>query len=77
MSLCGASVLVVGRRLGDGWATIEPYLPSGNPGKPRADDRRVISGILYVLKTGMPLARHIRPRNHDLQLLTGRRRAVH
>jgi transposase len=34
------------------WAVIEPHLPRGRPGKPRADDRRVISGILHVLKTG-------------------------
>jgi transposase len=34
------------------WAAIEPHLPRGLPGKPRVDDRRVISGILPVLKTG-------------------------
>ena len=34
------------------WARIEPLLPRGKPGKPRVDDRRVISGILHVLKTG-------------------------
>ena len=34
------------------WAVIEPHLPRGLPGKPRVDDRRVISGILYVLKVG-------------------------
>nr|WP_199560163.1 hypothetical protein [Sphingomonas psychrotolerans] len=26
------------------WAEIEPHLPHGRPGKPRVDDRRVISG---------------------------------
>jgi transposase len=31
---------------------IEPHLPRGLPGKPRVDDRRVISGILHVLKVG-------------------------
>lgn len=36
----------------EAWAAIEPYLPHGQPGKPRVDDRRVISGILHVLKTG-------------------------
>src|SRR6187401_399122 len=36
----------------DAWAAIEPHLPQGKPGKPRVDDRRVISGILHVLKTG-------------------------
>ena len=34
------------------WAAIEPHLPRGKPGKPRVGDRRVISGILHVLKTG-------------------------
>ena len=34
------------------WAAIEPHLPHGQPGKPRVDDRRVISGILHILKTG-------------------------
>ena len=33
------------------WAALEPHLPHGQPGKPRVDDRRVISGILHVLKT--------------------------
>jgi transposase len=34
------------------WAAIDPHLPRGKPGKPRVDDRRVISGILHVLTTG-------------------------
>ena len=34
------------------WAAIEPHLPRGLPGKPRVDDRRVISGIVHVLKSG-------------------------
>ena len=34
------------------WAAIDPHLPRGKPGKPRVDDRRIISGILHVLKTG-------------------------
>ena len=36
----------------EAWALIDPHLPRGKPGKPRVDDRRVISGILHVLKTG-------------------------
>lgn len=36
----------------EAWAAIEPHLPHGKPGKPRVDDRRVISGILHVLKVG-------------------------
>jgi transposase len=34
------------------WTAIEPHLPSNQPGARRVDDRRVISGILHVLKTG-------------------------
>jgi len=36
----------------DAWAAIEPHLPKNQPGARRVDDRRVISGILHVLKTG-------------------------
>ncbi len=31
---------------------IRPHLPNDTRGKPRADDRRVISGIVSVLKSG-------------------------
>ena len=34
------------------WQQIEPYLPTDVRGKERADDRRVISGILHVLRSG-------------------------
>lgn len=34
------------------WAAIEPHLPHNQPGARRVDDRRVISGIIHVLKTG-------------------------
>ena len=34
------------------WARIEPHLPSDVRGVERADDRRVISGIIHVLKSG-------------------------
>ena len=34
------------------WAQIEPHLPTNQPGARRVDDRRVISGIIHVLKTG-------------------------
>ncbi len=34
------------------WDRIEPYLPKDVRGKARVDDRRVISGILHVLKSG-------------------------
>jgi transposase len=36
----------------EAWRAIEPHLPYGQPGKPRVDDRTVISGILHVLRTG-------------------------
>jgi transposase len=34
------------------WEKIEPLLPTDVRGKDRVDDRRVISGILHVLKSG-------------------------
>ena len=34
------------------WAAIAPHLPKNQPGARRVDDRRVISGILHVLKIG-------------------------
>ena len=36
------------------WAKLDPHLSHGKPGKPRVDDKRVLSGILHVLKTGCP-----------------------
>jgi len=33
-------------------AAIAPHLPTNPPGARRVDDRRVISGIIHVLKTG-------------------------
>ena len=36
----------------DAWAAIEPHLPKNQPGARRVDDRRVISGIIHVLKSG-------------------------
>jgi len=34
------------------WAAIEPLLPKNRPGARRVDDRRVISGIVHVLRVG-------------------------
>lgn len=34
------------------WAAIEPLLPNNQPGARRVDDRRVISGIIHVLRSG-------------------------
>lgn len=38
----------------EAWAALEPPLPENQPGARRADDRRVISGILHILKTASP-----------------------
>ena len=35
------------------WRVLAPLLPrQGRMGRPRADDRRTLNGILYVLRTG-------------------------
>lgn len=34
------------------WSRIEPHMPSDVRGKERVDDRRVISAILHLLKSG-------------------------
>ena len=35
------------------WKLIQPWLPAPKRrGRPRADDRRTINGVLYVLPTG-------------------------
>jgi transposase len=34
------------------WAAIEPFMPRNQPGARRQDDRRIISGIFHVLRTG-------------------------
>jgi transposase len=34
------------------WRAIEPLLPKNHAGARRTDDRRVITGIVHVLKTG-------------------------
>jgi transposase len=41
------------------WVLVEPLIPKVQrrhryPGRKRIDDRRVLSGILFVLKTGIP-----------------------
>jgi transposase len=41
------------------WALVEPLIPRvprryRYPGRKRIDDRKVLSGILFVLKTGIP-----------------------
>jgi transposase len=34
------------------FAKLKPHLPTDTRGKPRVDDRRVISGIIHVIKSG-------------------------
>ena len=34
------------------WAVIEPFMPRNQPGARRVDDRRTISGIFHVIKSG-------------------------
>ena len=36
----------------DQWAAIAPRLPTNQPGARRVDDRRVLSGIIHVLRSG-------------------------
>ena len=36
----------------DQFSRLAPLLPTDTPGKPRVDDRGVISGIVHVLKSG-------------------------
>jgi len=42
------------------WAAVQPLLPKTKrrrrryPGRKPIDDRRVLTGILFVLKTGIP-----------------------
>ncbi len=66
------------------WDFIKAVLPNKPRGVERVDDRRVINGIFYVLRTGIPWAdplpgsaclqsregaRTIWPADHDLQSL--------
>jgi len=41
------------------WAVLEPFMPQNQPGARRVDDRRVISGIVHVLKTGDPVTSNV------------------
>ncbi|MCW2387643.1 transposase [Sphingobium sp. B11D3B] len=36
------------------WRAIEPLLPNKTRGVPRVDDRRVLNGIFWVLRSGAP-----------------------
>ena len=36
------------------WAAVKPFLPNKPRGVPRVDDRRVLNGIFWVLRSGAP-----------------------
>ena len=36
------------------WAIVQPLLPPVGRGKRRVDDRQVVNGLVYVLRTGAP-----------------------
>jgi len=36
------------------WATVRPFLPNKPRGVPRVNDRRVLNGIFWVLRSGAP-----------------------
>jgi transposase len=36
------------------WAVIEPLLPQQTRGPQRKNDRRILNGIFYILRTGAP-----------------------
>ncbi len=38
------------------WRTIQPLLPNKPCGMPRVDNRRVLNGIFWVLRSGSPWA---------------------
>jgi len=38
------------------WSVIQPVLPNKPRGVPRVDDRRVLNGIFWVLRSGAPWA---------------------
>ena len=55
-------------------ARLEPYFPKSH-GKPRVDDRRVLSGIVFVNRNGLrwcDAPREYGPHKHVLSLPKGR-----
>jgi len=36
------------------WKTIRPLLPNKSRGVPRVDDRKVLNGIFWILRSGSP-----------------------
>src|SRR5437016_4128745 len=66
----------------DEWAAVKPMLPNKPRGVPRVNDRRVLNGIFWVLRSGAPCSgvasRHDRGRlDHQDDALLRRARAMH
>jgi transposase len=53
------------------WHTIKPFLPNKPRGVPRVNDRRVLNGIFWVLRSGAPWRdlQQLWPLHHLLQSL--------
>jgi transposase len=62
------------------WSIIEPLLPNKPRGVPRADDRKVLNGIYWRLRTGAPWAdipeRYGPPTTCYNRFVRGRKRGV-
>lgn len=44
------------------WEAIRPHLPNKPRGVPRVDDRRVLNGIFWVLRSGVSIGVQCCPR---------------
>lgn len=54
------------------WRVIEPLLPNKIRGVPRVDDRRVLNGIFWVLRSGAPwrdLPERYGPHDGEIQMI--------
>ena len=54
------------------WAAIKPFLPNKPRGVPRVNDRRVLNGIFWALRSGAPwrdLPKNFWAQHHLLQSL--------
>lgn len=63
------------------WSVIEPLLPNKSRGVPRVDDRRVLNGIFWRLRTGAPWDRLLKAvseaYNGDIQMIDSSSIRVH
>ena len=46
------------------WVAIKPMLPNKPRGVPRVNDRRVLNGIFWVLRSGAPWPTYLRSSAH-------------